>query len=78
MSWFAWIGVLAALVIVSWVIVNAYGPIAFPSLVILWIGAFALASVLPGYLAKHGLELIGLAQQPQQPQQPEPMTTRPK
>ena len=70
MSWFAWIGVLSVLVIASWVIVNAYGPVAFPSLIILWIGAFAVASVLPGYLATHAplRDLLGLSQpQPAQP-----------
>jgi hypothetical protein len=76
MSWFAWIGVLAALVIASWAIVNAYGPKTFPSLIMLWIGAFAVASVLPGYLAKHApwLDLLG----PAQPQQAQPMAPPPK
>jgi len=76
MTWFAWIGVLAALVIASWVIVNAYGSIAFPSLIMLWVAAFAVVSVLPGYLVKHApwLDLLG----PAQPQQSQPATPPPK
>jgi len=54
MTWLVCIGLMVALVLASGIIANKYGTIALPSLVMLWLGAFALAAVMPGYLVKWG------------------------
>jgi uncharacterized membrane protein len=54
MTWLVCIGLMVALVLASGIIANKYGTIALPSLVMLWLGAFAVAAVLPGYLVKWG------------------------
>lgn len=68
MTWLACIGLMIALVLASLAIVNKYGVIAFPSLIMLWLGSFAVVGFLQGYLPKQTElhEPAGLAQ-PAQP-----------
>jgi hypothetical protein len=49
----ACIGFLIVVVLLSYAIANRYGAIAFPSLLILWLGSAAVAGIAIGYLPKH-------------------------